>query len=84
MQNARKSVEVYLQSDGKWIATVWFVREFYNAEGENEQDAVANLMEHLRNIIPIYENDILVAQERIREIKQFVSKPPVQDLVLRQ
>lgn len=70
-------METYPQNDGKWVATIWLVREFYKAEGSDEQDAIAKLKEHLRCIIPIYENDIQVTQERIQEINRFLA----QDLV---
>jgi hypothetical protein len=66
-------METYLQTDGKWAATIWIVREFYIAEGETEKEAIHKLKEHLINIIPIYENDIWVAQERIKGIKEWVS-----------
>lgn len=62
-------METYLQNDGKWVATIWLVREFYKAQGNDEQDAIAKLKEHLRGIIPIYENDIQITQERIQAIK---------------
>lgn len=66
-------METYLQTDGKWIATIWIIREFYKAEGKTEEEAVANLKEHLKNIIPIYENDIHVAQARIEKIKEVIN-----------
>lgn len=66
-------MKTYLQTDNKWIATIWIVREFYKAEGETEEAAIHNLKEHLINIIPIYENDIWVAQERIKGIKEWVN-----------
>jgi predicted RNase H-like HicB family nuclease len=66
-------METYIQTDGKWVATIWIVREFYIAEGKTKEEAIQALKYHLENIIPIYENDIQVAQERIKGIKQWVS-----------
>lgn len=63
-------MESYLQIDGTWAATIWIVREFYFAEGKTEEAAITNLKEHLKNTIPIYENDIQVAQEKIATIKK--------------
>lgn len=61
-------IESHKQTD-KWIATTWICRECYNAEGANEEEAIANLKFHLLNIIPILENDVWVAQEKIRAIR---------------
>jgi len=72
MQDVSK-METYPQTDGKWVATIWIVREFYKAEGETEDEAIQKLKEHLKNVIPIYENDIQTAQARIEGIKQWVS-----------
>ena len=51
-------METYLQTDNKWIATIWIVREFYKAEASTEEMAIQTLKNHLKNIITIYENDI--------------------------
>jgi predicted transcriptional regulator len=66
-------MKTYIQIDGKWIATIWIVREVYKAEGKTEDEAIYKLKEHLRNIIPIYENDIWIAQERIKTIKELLN-----------
>jgi hypothetical protein len=56
-----------------WSAKIWICRSPYYAEGKTKEEAVANLKEHLKNIIPIYENDIWVAQERIKGIKEILN-----------
>ncbi len=66
-------IEKYQQTDGKWVATIWMCRTFYKAEGDTPEDAVIRLKDHLYNIIPILENDIRVAQEKINIIRELLS-----------
>jgi predicted RNase H-like HicB family nuclease len=66
-------MEVYKQTDGKWIATIWICRDFYKAEGRTRTEAKAKLKEHLVGIIPILENDIQIAQEKIKFIREFTN-----------
>lgn len=66
---------------GKYWAEIWLVREQYAAQADTEEIARERLKEHLANIIPIYENDIWVAQEKIKAIKEFLSISPAQDSV---
>jgi len=79
MQNVRANVETYLQSDGKWVATIWICRKFYKAEGATKEAAVAKLKFHLVNLIPIYENTIAWTKDIINGINDFISKSPAQD-----
>lgn len=58
-------------------AEIWIVRECYFAQGQTAEEATQKLKDHLKEIIPIYENDIWVAQEKIKEINKFLA----QDLV---
>jgi len=66
-------METYETSDNKWAATIWIIREFYYAEGKNEEEAITNLKNHLVNLIPIYENDIEISQDKIKTIKEITS-----------
>lgn len=56
-----------------WSAKIWICRSPYYAEGTTKEEAITNLKEHLKNIIPIYENDIWVAQEKIKGIKEIIN-----------
>ena len=49
------------------------VREFFYARGSTEEEAITKLKDYLVNLIPIYENDIWVAQEKIKAIKEITN-----------
>ncbi len=83
MQVAKMEVKIRpdkYQPNTYW-AEIYIMRECYSAQASTEEVARERLKEHLINIIPIYENDIWVAQEKIKAIKEFLSKSPDQGLV---
>ena len=56
-----------------WTAGVWIEREYFHASGDTEKDAKENLLEHLKDIVPIYENNIEYMQRMLTRIKELTN-----------
>lgn len=68
-----EKIKVYHHIDErKYIASIWLVRKHFYAEGKTKEEAILKLKEHLRNLIPIYENTIEITQELLLKIKEVV------------
>lgn len=57
-----------------WIASVWIARKVFTAKGKTKEEAVLRLKDHLKNLIPIYENTIEWTQEIMKGIKEIISE----------
>jgi predicted RNase H-like HicB family nuclease len=53
-----------------WTACVWIERDYFHASGNTKEEAKENLLEHLKGIVPIYENDIAHRQRMLAHIKE--------------
>jgi len=56
-----------------WTASVWIERELFHASGETEEDAKKALLQHLKGIMPIYENDIAYRYRLLNNISELLN-----------